>query len=40
MFQGQDIWLMIYKMFEDGLTLLFTESVQVRGLRLKIAGKS
>jgi hypothetical protein len=40
MFQGQGIWLMIYKMFEDDLRLLFTDIVQVRGLSLRIAGKA
>jgi hypothetical protein len=40
MFQGKVTWLMIYKMFEDDLRSLFTESVQVRDLRLRIAGKA
>jgi hypothetical protein len=40
MFQGEDIWLMICKIFQDALWLRFTDSVQVQGLRLRVTGKA
>jgi len=40
MFQGEDIWLMIYRIFQDALWLRFTDSVEVQGLRLRVTGKA